>query len=209
MGAVVTTDSPAAGVSASRGRRQLVAIWLLFLAPMVAAWLVWQYISTTGVSATSNAGELIVPARPLTAFESHDADGAAFGLPQLRGRWTYVVLSPTGDCDQRCLDQLHLARQTHKSINKDMPRVQRLLVFASTPSAELVDRLSTQHPGLHIVSGARGLVEQFGVAPWLGDGSAFFLLDPHANWMMAYTLDVDPKGLRRDLRRLLKISQIG
>jgi hypothetical protein len=36
-----------------------------------------------------------------------------------------------------------------------------------------------------------------------------YLVDPLGNFMMSYPADADPTGMRKDLARLLRISQIG
>ena len=197
--------------SGQRNRTKLVLIWILFLLPPVSAWVAWKYYAAQGVGATTNAGTLIAPARPLQLTGLQRADGTVFGDEQLRGRWTYVLFAP-GPCDQDCQQQLYLTRQTRTAMSKDIPRVQRLLVLAQTPSADLVRRLQEEHPDLHwVVSNAQAgsLLRQFEGGGFGYRGGQYFLVDPLGNLMMFYDLAVPAKGLRKDLQKLLKISQIG
>ena len=62
-----------------KGRRQLLSIIALFLLPPIAAWLAWSYLGEQGVSATTNAGQLISPPRPLDLQGLRSAQGAVDG----------------------------------------------------------------------------------------------------------------------------------
>ena len=196
---------------ARRSRTQLVLIWALFLLPPVSAWMAWTYLGERGVAATTNAGTLIAPARPLQLAGLQQIDGKPFSDRELRGRWTYVVFA-TGDCDEACQKQLYLTRQTRIAMSKDIPRVQRLLVLGRQPSAELVQLLGKEQPDLHwVVRGeqADALLQQFSGEGFQPAGGQYFLVDPLGNLMMFYDLGVPAKGIMKDLQKLLKISQIG
>lgn len=199
------------GMAARRGRIQLLLIFALFLAPPLLAWFAWQHAERHGVGSTSNAGVLVAPARPVDGGALVGADGAALQAGLLRGRWTYVVFSTAG-CGASCRDHLYLTRQVRVAVNKDTSRVQRLLVLTSTPAATLVEELADGHADLHIA--VLGSDDTNFVAPFRGEGFApdgrqFFLLDPLGNLMMRYPAEVSGKGVLGDLRKLLKVSQIG
>ncbi len=196
-----------------RGRRQLLMLIGLFLLPPLAAWLAWQYLSTHGVSATTNNGTLVTPPRPVDLARldypaGQDADA-------LRGRWVFVVFAGA-ECDSRCRRQLFLTRQVRIGVNKDMPRVRRLLVVRGGDAAALAAGLAGEHPDLTVAAAAPADAR---LAPFRGEGfddrgGQFFLVDPLGNLMMYYALDGDDaarqgKGLLRDLQKLLKVSQIG
>ncbi len=194
-----------------RSRTQLVLIWILFLLPPVSAWVAWQYLAEEGAGATTNAGTLIAPARPLQPSGLQQQDGSVFTLEQLRGYWTYVVFAGA-ECDARCQDQLYLTRQTRIAMSKDIARVQRLLVLAGQPAPALVRQLAEEQPDLTwVVSGqaSGSLLQQFSGEGFSTSGEQYFLVDPLGNLMMFYDLAVPAKGIRKDLQKLLKISQIG
>ena len=173
--------------------------------------MAWKYFAAEGVGATTNAGTLISPARPLQLVGLQRADGTTFGDEQLRGHWTFVLFAP-GDCNQECQQQLYLTRQTRLAMSKDIRRVQRLLVLAQEPSADLAGRLAEEHPDLHwVVHNARAasLLQGFVGQSFGYQGAQYFLVDPLGNLMMFYDLAVPAKGVRKDLQKLLKISQIG
>lgn len=194
-----------------RNRTKLLLLIGLFLLPPLGAWLAWQYVNIAGVSATTNAGTLVTPARPLTTAGLVDAQGGPVPSDRLRGRWTYVMFAGEG-CGESCQQQLYLTRQIRLGMNKDVGRVQRLLVFDTVPEAGLDAQLAAEHEDLVWVvraSDATPLVERFSGPGFAPGGAQYFLVDPLGNLMMFYGMDVPAKGMIKDLQKLLKISQIG
>lgn len=196
------------------GRRQLLGIIALFLLPPVLAWVAWYYLDNHGVSTTSNAGTLIQPARPLTAGGlRHSQTGEPYDVSELRGRWLYVMYA-SATCAATCREQLYVTRQIRIGVNKDMARVRRLLVTPQPLAPELSAELAQQHPDLMIVQPDPGAHQPDWQQPFEDmrfdtSGEYYFLVDPLGNLMMYYDLTVPAKGVRRDLQKVLKISQIG
>lgn len=194
-----------------RGRIQLLLIFALFVAPPLGAWFAWQYVDEHGVEATTNVGTLVSPVRPVTAAGLASVDGIALPVDALRGRWTYVLFAPAG-CGEPCREQLYLTRQVRLAVNKDVSRVQRLLVLPATPAGPAKAELQDRHPDLRIVvssSSDAPFTVPFRGQAFTPDGTQYFLLDPLGNLMMRYAGDAPGKGVLKDLRKLLKVSQIG
>lgn len=195
-----------------KGRRQLVLLVILFLLPPTGAWVAWKVMGEQGVAATTNAGQLISPARPLVLEGLQGASGEGIVTSSLRGRWTYVLFDDGTCSSERCDRQLYLTRQTRLAMNKDVQRVQRLMVLAGSPSSALVKKLDQHHSDLQwaiLGPDAQALLRDFTGKGFDASGHSFFLVDPLGNLMMAYDLDVPAKGLMKDLQKLLKVSQIG
>jgi cytochrome oxidase Cu insertion factor (SCO1/SenC/PrrC family) len=195
-----------------KGRRQLLLLIALFLLPPIAAWIAWHYLGESGVAATTNAGVLISPARPLEVTGLRADDGTPVDGDLLRGRWTYVLFDDGRCASDLCAQQLFLTRQTRIAMNKDMRRVQRVMILANEPDPVLAETLATEHADLRWVvrdAGADNLLEAFHGAAYDASGTHFFLVDPLGNLMMVYDRQTAPKGLMKDLQKLLKVSQIG
>jgi hypothetical protein len=198
-------------VALRRSRIQLVLIFALFLVPPVGAWVAWQYLGAHGVDGTTNTGVLVSPARPLAVDGLRAGDGGAVDPDLLRGHWTYVVFAPDG-CEATCADQLYLTRQVRLAMNKDIPRVQRVLVLDAALPPDRAQQFAADHADLVrvVASGAApAFADQFRGAGFAADGAQYFLVDPLGNLMMVYDLSMPTKGMMKDLRKLLKISQIG
>lgn len=192
-----------------KGRRQLVMLTVLFLLPPIAAWLAWQYLGERGVAATTNNGTLISPARPLALQGALESAEGSLNPDEFAGRWLYVVYGQK-DCDAACQRQLYVTRQTRVAVNKDMPRVKRLLVLDGVPDAALAQMLAKDHQDLLIAVGLKNEERvKFQGENFDTQGGQFFLVDPLGNLMMFYSADAEPRGVLRDLQKLLKVSQVG
>ncbi|MCP5300130.1 MAG: hypothetical protein H6959_04745 [Chromatiaceae bacterium] len=194
-----------------RNRAKLLLIIALFVLPPASAWIAWKYLGSAGVDATTNAGTLVQPARPLDVAGLQRVGGGAIGEGDLRGHWTYVMFA-NGGCDATCEQQLYLTRQIRLAMNKDMQRVQRVLVVDAPPQTPLASQLESAHQDLIVAvrdAGAAPLLQRFRGNGFSTGGAQYFLVDPLGNLMMFYDLEVPAKGMLRDLQKLLKISQIG
>jgi len=179
---------------------------LLFAAPMIAAFW-WK---PTGFV---NYGELITPARPLSNIVFATMEGQPFPLENLKSKWTllYIAAQP---CAEVCEENLYKIRQVRLAQTKHAHRVQSVFVTPTAVSDAAVDALLSRHPG---VVGLRAdaqamsaLVDEFTYKQAKPpEPGRVYVVDPLGNLMMSYPPDADPSAMRKDLSRLLKVSQIG
>jgi peroxiredoxin len=182
-------------------RINLVLIFAVFAIPLIAAYLSFYVWPPQG---RLNYGELLEP-KTLPDVTLRDAEGKEFPLSKLRGKWIMLSVD-SADCGAACDQKLFLMRQTRISMTKEMNRVERVLLLRgdAKASAELVKK----YPGMHILSGANeSLLNNFPAAPNITDH--IYLIDPVGQVMMRYIKDPDATGIRRDLMRLLSVSQVG
>lgn len=176
-------------------------IFLAFAAPVVAAYLSFYFWPPKG---RTNYGELIKPAT-LPDAALRNAEGKQLALSKLRGKWLILTVDNI-NCDALCDQKLFLMRQVRISLTKEMNRVERVLLVRG-PGSVSADLLK-KYPGMHVLSGAdANLLGQFPAAADLADH--IYLVDPLGNVMMRYPKNLDAAGLRRDLSRLLSVSQVG
>jgi hypothetical protein len=185
------------GARARKGRLTLVLIACAALAPLVAAYTFYYLLPR---SASTNYGTLLSVA-PAPAIEGTRADGSAFRLDELHGKWV-VVATSGAKCDASCERMLYATRQARTMQGKDQDRVVRawLVVGDDAPAQILV----AQHPGLIVAH-----VSARALASFPGGVSSVYIVDPLGNLVLQYPQDPDIKGLARDLSRLLLASQIG
>ena len=185
------------------GRRMLLLLAALFLAPLAISFFL--YYGHAGLQPTKrvNRGELFKPARPLPPLSLVLADGSRTPADFLHHHWT-ILYAGAGDCDARCRTALHDSRQVRLALDRDMVRVQR--VFVATGACCDLEFLKREHPDLWVVraNADAGLLPQLDAAP-----GSLYVIDPLSNLILHYAPDVPPKGLLEDLKRLLKLSQIG
>lgn len=184
-------------VDKGKGRRQFLLLVALFLGPVVLAVLLYFGGLDLRPRGSVAHGELISPVVELPVIE----DVATF-----RGAWTLVVLGD-GECDQSCAEALVKIRQIRLSLGREMERIERILVIDDNwPGLE---QLMTGHPGLQIVNAGEPQVARV-MASFPGPASqSLYLVDPLGNLMMRFDRSAQPKAIRKDLKRLLRLSSIG
>ena len=140
-----------------------------------------------------------------------DATGKAFNPEQWSKIWSIVTVDSTG-CTAPCATQLHMLKQVHTSMNKEIDRIQRVLLVPIVIEVEAYNEIQKQYPDLIILTGEETEMAKFSAEFNAANGGAesnIFLVDPLGNLMMSYPDKFDPKGLRSDLTRLLKNSWAG
>jgi cytochrome oxidase Cu insertion factor (SCO1/SenC/PrrC family) len=201
----------ASTTAAPRRRAVVLIVAAVFFLPLAIASYLYYAPSAWRPGGTVNRGALINPARELPEMALPTMQGGATAADFLRHRWTLVYVG-NGACDARCHVALYQIRQVRLALNQDMERVQRL--FIATDACCDREFLEREHPGLVIARGdtaaAAGLLKFFptDAGPVAGAGR-IYIVDPLGNLMMAHPRDSNPKYLLEDLKRLLKLSQIG
>lgn len=197
---------------ARRGRRTLILIAALFLLPVVSA--TWLYVSGWRPEGKSlQHGELVQPARPVGDAELTRADGTRYRFSALRGKWALVTFSPW-PCADLCRSNLYKMQQVRLAQGRDAPRVERVLIVSDGETAAL-RTLAEQYPGMIALSGVRTTLDSLAREFVSSQGTAsnvpgrVYLVDPIGNLVLSYAPDADPSGMRKDLARLLRLSQVG
>jgi cytochrome oxidase Cu insertion factor (SCO1/SenC/PrrC family) len=195
-----------------RGRRQLLGLAALFFVPLAVAF--WLYYGPTDwrPAGGSHKGDLIDPARPLPEIALPTADGPPTEPGFLRGQWSMLYVGD-GLCDQRCRQALYLMRQSRIALNKDMDRVQRVLLV----TGRCCDRgfLAQEHPDLIVArvddAASAAILEPFPSYDGIPVSAAgrIYLVDPLGNLLMSYPPSAPDKALLTDLKKLLRLSHIG
>lgn len=196
-----------------RNRASLLLIFALFAAPVVMAWLLFFVFPGWVPTSTSNHGTLIQPIRPLPEFRLPTVAGETVDAGFLQGEWTFVYVHQ-GACEASCVQQLYKMRQVRLTQGKNIDRLQRLMLWdASGVDAAHRDQLQQHFPGqvsAILPNSASALLAVFAIdkqAPLAGE--RLYLVDPLGNLMMMYGPDDDPRGIIKDLERLLKYSGLG
>jgi cytochrome oxidase Cu insertion factor (SCO1/SenC/PrrC family) len=172
----------------------------VFMVPVVAAYLAYFGWRPAG---HTNYGDLL-KVTPLQQTAGRALDSSPFDLEALRGKWMMVHVGAAG-CDAACAQQLYLMRQIRIAQGKEQSRIERLWVLtgAGTPAAALLQA----HPGLHVWRPSdAAFAAQFPAAHAAGH---IYLVDPLGNLMLRFPAQPDAKRMMKDLKLLLKASQIG
>jgi len=173
----------------------------IFVVPVVAAYVAYFGLRPSG---HTNYGELI-QVTPLQHTAGTTYDGAPLDIQTLRGKWIMVHVGPSG-CDAACASQLYLMRQTRLVLGKDQSRIERLWVL--TDAGGVDPALLQEHPGLNVWRPAdTAFAGQLPAAQ--SPAEHIYLVDPLGNLMLRFPGQPDPRLMLKDLKLLLKASQVG
>lgn len=192
-----------------RGRRMALLLFAVGFGPMILATIMF-YTGWLNPGGHTNRGVLLDPVAPVSQLQLQGAGGTPladrFGPLQSDSRWMLMVVA--GSCDERCESLLYLARQVNIALGKNASRVERAAWLGSMP-ASLASRWQQDY----------GLMERLApvgdVAPQWPDGvrpdeqPRILLVDPFGNVIMHYGSEHTGKDMLKDLKHLLKLSQIG
>jgi len=208
----MTTHAPDPAAR-TRSRASLLLVFALFAAPVVLAWLLFFVFPDWVPTSTVNNGTLIKPVRPLPAFALTTVSGDSVDGGFLQGKWTFIYLHQ-GACDRDCVEQLYKVRQVRLTQGKNIDRLQRLMLWNAAGVDQAARNELQQHfPGQVIAllpAGGNGLTPVFNVdakPPLVAE--RIYLVDPAGNLMMMYAPGDEPRGMVKDLERLLKYSGLG
>lgn len=191
-----------------RSKKTFYLLILVFILPFTMAVLLHLFDLIPG---GKSYGNLIQPPKSLQIPVLKEATGKAFNPEQWNKIWSVVTIDSTG-CAAQCAAQLHMLKQVHTSMNKEIDRIQRVLLVPIAIEADAYNEIQKQYPDLIILAGADAEMAKFSAEFNAASGGAesnIFLVDPLGNLMMSYPDKFDPKGLRSDLTRLLKNSWAG
>jgi cytochrome oxidase Cu insertion factor (SCO1/SenC/PrrC family) len=190
-----------------RSKKTFYLLILVFILPFTMAVLLHLFDLIPG---GRSYGNLIQPPKILQIPVLKDATGKAFNPEQWNKIWSVVTVDNTG-CAAPCAARLHMLKQVHTSMNKEIDRIQRVLLVPTTET-DAYNEIQKKYPDLIILTSAEPemakFLTEFNTASGVAE-SNIFLVDPLGNLMMSYPGKFDPKGLRSDLTRLLKNSWAG
>lgn len=192
-------------------RIKIVLVAVIFLAPVVTATL-WNLFGGPPAK-TMNYGELIQPARPLTALQFRTPDGGRVAISDYQHTWLMVTFV-SGSCENSCESNIYKMRQVHAATGKHYKRTKRLLVLTGDANSKLRNMLES-YPDMTVVNGPARAIRDFATQLQTNDGTALdglnriYLVDPLGNFMMTYDKNADPGKMRKDLGRLLRVSHVG
>lgn len=191
-----------------RSRAVIIAIGLTALIPFLLAFYYARHPEL--VEKTSNYGALIIPARELGYDQllARPVSGLA-DLEKIKGRWVLLQVAEAS-CTPICADALHKTQQGWLMLSKEMPRVKRLLLAGSQTRPADVPLFRQDDDALLMAELTPGVRQALmdAVGQTLGEGM-IILLDPYGNLVLWYDTGFDTYRMVKDLKHLLKASQIG
>jgi hypothetical protein len=179
-------------------RVKLLLLIGLFILPVAASYLAYYIWQPTG---RKNYGELVKQVE--IRLTGPSLDGQPWNTDSLKGKWMMVYVG-SGACQKTCEDLLYFMRQTRTAQGKEMDRIERLWVLTDdiAPAAGL----QQAHAGLRYLRMTGSPENQFAGS---GQGVHLYMVDPLGHLMMRWPQNPDPRRMIKDIKHLLKASQIG
>ena len=198
--------------SVANARLRLLLIAALFAAPMLVAYVL--YYSGWRPESVHPYGELVAPPHLVADAEFTVFDRGTARFSSLQHRWLLVYFG-SSECTSACESALYKIRQVIAAQNRGAHRVHGVMVLTDTRALDMLRYQLKDYPETTVLVGPPAsvvrLAREFDVAA----GSALaglhriYVVDPLGNFIMSYPADADPSGIRKDLTRLLRLSQIG
>lgn len=168
-------------------RRQLTLILIVASLSLGGSYALFYLARGAEVWGTTNNGAFVDPPSTITELGWSTQDGATLSTSGQWWLWTVAA-----QCKEACTETLKNLRATHILLNREAKRVRRGITTLSdyTPPSDQPDLL-----GIRTTS------------PQPSPG--VYIVDPLGNLVFFYALDTNPKLILKDLKKLLKVSQIG
>ena len=175
---------------------------IIFGLPFCSAWYLYFH-AERNMFGTTNHGELITKPFPLERLNIQQYSGALVHNKQ--HVWRIFFEAPS--CDKICLKVLDKLLRVRVALGKDKLRTQAWLATEQKINQDERHKIedphgldtktfiidSNHHPRKQIVECKQELL----------------LIDPNGNVMMRYPIATSAKSIHSDLKKLLKLSQIG
>ena len=186
---IVTLGSLMTGLQ----RMVLLALSAIFVAPLALAWALYHTADGQPQGGLQH-GELLLPLHRLESLSLTNVDGKPLDTVIFNGRWT--LLYHSDHCAADCQQLLSMLQRVRLAQGHSMAQVQRVLVLAALPSANEIAHLVVGAHDLRVASASR----------WPLESGYVYLLDPQGNLVMRYPPGFEPRGLLKDLQRLLHVA---
>ncbi len=192
-----------------KNQRIILLVFILSIIPFFIAWVFTK--NPHWLSGSANRGQLIIPPVTTERSELYGYDQfSTDNLTELNGHWVMINVIPEAGCDRPCREAIHKTRQLRLMMNKDLTRIRRaVVIFKTIDTGKVGDWWQGDVRLLRLKADARFIDKLKTISEGKLSSGMLFLMDPFANLIMMYEAGFDPYDVKKDLKRLLRISQIG
>ncbi len=182
-----------------KSRIYFILIILSFIGPLIFATLMYIYRDSLPIAPPSTNGELLESMINIHKNSTSEKTLKTFS----NKKWSLIFVVRGNKCDKTCSEILHLIRQTRISLNQDSSRVMNI-VITDQKNDDIEGLINADYKNINKLIDPKLLDNEL-----LNNGT-LYISDPLGNIFMFYNKEnLNFKGLRKDLKKVLKISQIG
>ena len=196
----------------NRNRLKLLGVFGIALVPVIAA-AVMYFGGVALPTGKTNKGNLLLP--PMVLSEQSAISSLLSDDIKKEGLWV-LMLTGAGECIDVCRERLHTLRQVNVAMGRELSRVGRFYVGDMTDNDQQV--VLSDYPKLKFYNASASAleileqqaVEKSGLKPESIESNwNVWLIDPLGNVVLQYGLENDGYDMIGDLKKLLKLSNIG
>jgi cytochrome oxidase Cu insertion factor (SCO1/SenC/PrrC family) len=195
-------------------RKSYTTLWvmiILFALPYIAA--VYFYKNSDGLDLVqNNYGTIVTPVKAIESIDMETLDNATFSFSDLKGKWIFVTIG-SSLCEEQCQKNMYKIRQIRKAVAQERSRVERVFLLTDSQDINGFTLKINDYQGMYVIKPSEDKAYDSFVKGFAMPGqkihNGIYIIDPLGNFMMAYPEDADAAKILDDVRRLLKISQIG
>ena len=186
-------------------RFQLIMILVVFVAPIAGAFLYKP-------KAFNNYGDIYSPVRPVANLVMN-GEGGQVELDSFRRQWVLLVRA-NGQCSAACEENILKIRQLRAMQNNDMVRIRTVFMHTDLDQSIYTD-LDAKYQPMETYQVEKqsflewGEILKLDNAPAEAQIDRIYMIDPAGNLMMSFPATAEPASINKDIKRLLKASQIG
>jgi glutathione peroxidase-family protein len=183
-------------------KRKLLLLIAVMIAPIALSYIFYYWGTPSG---SVNYGELIKVKKALPDVALRKANGVTFNISQLRGKWVMLVVD-SGECGESCRKKLYYMRQVRLMQKNETERIERLWLIDDDkiPEASIKEDFKGT---IFINARDNKLLKE--IPAKISRHDHIYMIDPLGNLMMRFPKNIDPSKMAKDIKRLLKVSQIG
>ena len=188
----------------NKGKLTLIGIFLLFFIPIITSWYLVFYTDFMHDAQGIQHGKLISPVISIGAINAKEI--STMDEVVIEKKWVLVFIQ-NNLCNEFCKERLYQVRQIRLALGEDRDKVDRLVIFNQINNLnELKDSYSGQKFIDQSFMNYQGLVKKFNDS-YTDKKNPIFLLDPYGFLMMQYPEGTEPKGIIKDIERLIRNSK--
>ena len=188
----------------NKGKLTLIGIFLLFFIPIIASWYLVFYTDFMQDSQGIQHGTLVSPVVSIGSIKAKEI--STMSEVEITKKWVLVFIQ-NNVCDEFCNERLYQLRQIRLALGEDRDKVDRLVIFNQPNN---FNELKDLYPGQKFIDNSfndyQFLIKKFN-ASYSDKKNPILLLDPYGFLMMQYNQGTDPKGIIKDIERLIKNSK--
>ena len=177
-------------------RLYLLLIILSFAGPLMLATFMYKYSDFIPVAEPKSNGNLITPV--ITISKEED-----FGNILSNKKWTFMYVYEDDACDLICEATLYMMQQVRESVGRERSRIKNILIVNNNFNNEDNEKIIKKYNKIELLN-----VLQNNFFDKL-EKNHLYIVDPLGNIFIYYDKDFSAKGLKKDIKKMLRISRIG